>query len=133
MLLKIAPDLSDSELDAVARVLRTANIDGVICTNTTLDRAPVATHRHANEAGGLSGKPVFAKSTTVLRGMAERLGAKIPLIGVGGIVSGDDAAAKIDAGAALVQFYTGMVYRGPSLIGECVEAIRAYRPRPGHA
>jgi dihydroorotate dehydrogenase len=133
MLLKIAPDLSDSELDAVARVLRTANIDGVICTNTTLDRAPVATHRHANEAGGLSGKPVFAKSTAVLRGMAERLGAKIPLIGVGGIVSGDDAAAKIDAGAALVQFYTGMVYRGPSLIGECVEAIRACRPRPGHA
>lgn len=125
MLLKIAPDLSDTELDSIADVLRSARIDGVICTNTTVDRGPVAGHRHANEAGGLSGKPVFAKSTAVLRGMSQRLGSETPLIGVGGIVAGADASAKIGAGAALVQFYTGMIYRGPALIGECVDAIRA--------
>lgn len=124
MLLKIAPDLTEAELDAIAEVLRAAQIDGVICTNTTIDRAPVAGHRHANEAGGLSGKPVFARSTAVLRGMAERLGTAIPLIGVGGIVSGADAALKLDAGASLVQFYSGMIYRGPALIGDCVEAMR---------
>jgi dihydroorotate dehydrogenase len=127
MLLKIAPDLSEAELDAIAEVLLAAGVDGLICTNTTIDRAAVAGHRHADEAGGLSGKPVFAKSTQVLRGMAQRLGGRIPLVGVGGIVGGGDAAAKIAAGATLVQFYTGMIYRGPGLIGDCVEAIRARR------
>ncbi len=125
MLLKIAPDLSEAELDAIAEVLLAAGVDGLICTNTTIDRAAVTGHRHADEAGGLSGKPVFAKSTQVLRGMAQRLGDRIPLVGVGGIVGGSDAAAKIAAGATLVQFYTGMIYRGPGLIGDCVEAIRA--------
>ena len=125
ILLKIAPDLGDSELDAIAEVLRNSAIDGLICTNTTIDRDAVAGHRHAGEAGGLSGKPVFAKSTAVLRGMAGRLDGRMPLVGVGGIVSGADAAAKIEAGASLVQFYTGMVYRGPGLIGDSVEAIRA--------
>ncbi|MCK9538520.1 quinone-dependent dihydroorotate dehydrogenase [Dokdonella sp.] len=125
MLLKIAPDLADAELDAMAEVLLAAGIDGVICTNTTLDRTPVTTHRLAREAGGLSGKPLFTRATAVLRGMAARLGEAVPLVGVGGIVSGGDAATKIAAGASLVQFYTGMVYRGPALIGECVEAIRA--------
>ena len=130
ILLKIAPDLGDSELDAIAEVLRNSAIDGLICTNTTIDRDAVAGHRHAGEAGGLSGKPVFAKSTAVLRGMAGRLDGRMPLVGVGGIVSGADAAAKIEAGASLVQFYTGMVYRGPGLIGESVEAIRALPPGP---
>lgn len=125
MLLKIAPDLAASELDGVADVLLASGIDGLICTNTTIDRAPVAGLKHAGESGGLSGKPLFEKSTAVLRGMAKRLGGRIPLVGVGGIVTGNDAAAKIDAGASLVQFYTGMVYRGPALIGECVDAIRA--------
>jgi dihydroorotate dehydrogenase len=124
MLLKIAPDLAETELDAIADVLRAARIDGVICTNTTVDRAAVAGHRHAAEAGGLSGAPLFARSTAVLRGMHERLGDAVPLIGVGGIVRGANAAAKLEAGATLVQFYSGMVYRGPALIGECVEAIR---------
>jgi dihydroorotate dehydrogenase len=127
MLLKIAPDLAEAELDAVADVLRAARIDGVICTNTTIDRATVTGHRHAGEAGGLSGKPLFAKSTAVLRGMAQRLDGSVPLIGVGGIATGADAALKFDAGASLVQFYTGMVYRGPGLIGECVEALRVQR------
>jgi dihydroorotate dehydrogenase len=124
MLLKIAPDLSETELDAIADVVLASGIDGLICTNTTIDRASIAGHRYAGESGGLSGKPLFEKSTAVLRGMALRMGGRIPLVGVGGIVEGADAAAKIAAGAALVQFYTGIVYRGPALIGECVESIR---------
>jgi len=125
MLLKIAPDLSGTELDAIADVLLAAKIDGLICTNTTVDRTAVAGAEHAEEAGGLSGRPLFAKSTAVLQGMSQRLGGRIPLVGVGGILSGTDAAAKIAAGASLVQFYSGMTYRGPALIRECVEAIRA--------
>ncbi|HSN01404.1 MAG TPA: quinone-dependent dihydroorotate dehydrogenase [Rudaea sp.] len=129
MLLKIAPDLAEAELDGIAQVLLEARIDGLICTNTTIDHSAVAGARHAEETGGLSGKPLFHKATAVLHGMSERLGGKIPLIGVGGILSGTDAAAKVAAGASLVQFYSGMVYRGPALIGEGVEAIRAQASR----
>ena len=125
MLLKIAPDLGEAELDGIADVLIAARIDGLICTNTTIDRIEIGGARYAEEAGGLSGKPLMKKSTSVLHGMAQRLGGKIPLIGVGGILASDDAAAKIAAGASLVQFYTGMIYRGPALIRECVEALRA--------
>jgi len=125
MLLKIAPDLSEAELDAIAQVLLAARIDGLICTNTTIDRSAVAGARHAEESGGLSGKPLLQKSTSILRAMAQRLDGRIALIGVGGILAGADAALKFDAGASLVQFYSGMVYRGPELIRECVEAIRA--------
>lgn len=124
MLLKIAPDLDAAEMDAMAAVLIETGVDGLICTNTTIDRSTVIGHRHADEAGGLSGAPLMAPSTAVLRGMAERLGGRIPLVGVGGILSGTDARAKVEAGATLVQFYTGMIFRGPSLIGECVEALR---------
>jgi len=127
MLLKIAPDLGDAELDAIASVLLAAGIDGLICTNTTIDRSTIAGATHAEEAGGLSGKPLFDKATSVLHGMAERLGGKIPLVGVGGILNGADAAAKIAAGAKLVQFYSGMIYRGPELIRESVDAIRDAR------
>lgn len=125
MLLKIAPDLSEPELDAIADVALASRIDGLICTNTTVDRAGIAGARHAEEAGGLSGKPLFEQATSVLRGLATRLDRQIPLVGVGGILAGRDAAWKFDAGASLVQFYTGMVFRGPELIGECVEALRA--------
>jgi len=127
MLLKIAPDLGDAELDAIVSVLLAAGIDGLICTNTTIDRSTIAGATHAEEAGGLSGKPLFDKATSVLHGMAERLGGRIPLVGVGGILSGADAAAKIAAGAKLVQFYSGMIYRGPELIRESVDAIRDAR------
>ena len=127
MLLKVSPDLTDTELDGMAAVLNAARIDGVIVGNTTLDRTGVETHRHAKEAGGLSGQPLYAKSTAVLRKLRLRLDDAIPLIGVGGILSGGDAAGKIVAGARLVQFYTGMVYRGPELIGECVSSIRRLR------
>ncbi|MHB8446480.1 MAG: quinone-dependent dihydroorotate dehydrogenase [Rudaea sp.] len=124
MLLKIAPDLSEAELDGIAAVLLAAKIDGLICTNTTIDRSAIAGAPHAEEAGGLSGKPLFQKATSVLHGMVKRLAERIPLIGVGGILDGTDAADKISAGASLVQFYSGMIYRGPALIGESVEAIR---------
>lgn len=124
MLLKIAPDLTPTEMDGIAEVLLASGIDGLICTNTTIDRHVIAGHELANEAGGLSGRPLMARSSAVLRGMHERLGGRVPIIGVGGILGGADAAAKFDAGAQLVQFYSGMIYRGPELIGECVEALR---------
>jgi len=129
MLLKIAPDLVEAELDAIAEVALVTRIDGLICTNTTVDRSVIRGAPYAEETGGLSGKPLFKKATSVLHGMSQRLGGKIPLIGVGGILAGADAAQKFDAGASLVQFYTGMVYRGPELIGACVEAIRARAAR----
>jgi dihydroorotate dehydrogenase len=125
MLLKIAPDLSAVEMDAIAHVLLAAKVDGLICTNTTIARGEIAGHRLAGEMGGLSGAPVFAASTAVLRGMVDRLGAAVPVIGVGGILRGADALRKREAGAALVQIYSGMIFRGPALIGECVDAWRA--------
>ncbi|SFW34829.1 quinone-dependent dihydroorotate dehydrogenase [Luteibacter sp. UNCMF366Tsu5.1] len=124
MLLKIAPDLTETELDAIAEVLLASGIDGVICTNTTIDRADVAGDPAANETGGLSGRPLFAKSTGVLRGMRARLENRLPIVGVGGILDGDTAAEKMAAGASLVQVYTGLVYRGPALIAEAVSEIR---------
>ena len=124
MLLKIAPDLTDTELDAIAEVLLASGIDGVICTNTTIDRDTVAGDPNAHETGGLSGRPLFEKSTAVLRGMATRLDGKLPIVGVGGILDGDTAAEKIEAGASLVQVYSGLVYRGPKLIAEAVAEIR---------
>jgi len=124
MLVKIAPDLDQAQMDAIAAVVTDAQVDGLICTNTTIDREPVAGHRHQDQAGGLSGAPVMARATQVLAGMAQRVGDAMPLIGVGGIMSGTDAALKMQAGASLVQFYTGMVYRGPALISEIVDAIR---------
>ncbi len=130
MLLKIAPDLDDAELDALADVSLSARIDGLVCTNTTIDRRAIGSAPRAQEAGGLSGKPLFEKATAVLRGMSKRLGGRVPLVGVGGILDGTDAAAKFAAGANLVQFYTGMIYRGPALIGACVEALRAQRTGP---
>jgi dihydroorotate dehydrogenase len=127
MLLKIAPDLSEAELDGIAEVLRASGIDGLICTNTTIDRTAVAGDPHGHEAGGLSGKPLFARSTDVLRGMRGRLGDRLPIVGVGGILDGSDAAEKLDAGATLVQVYSGLIYRGPRLVAECVDEIRRQR------
>ncbi len=124
MLLKIAPDLGEAELDGVADVLLASCIDGVICTNTTIDRDMVVGDPNAHETGGLSGRPLFEKSTAVLRGMATRLGGKLPIVGVGGILDGDTAAEKIEAGASLVQVYSGLVYRGPKLIAEAVAELR---------
>ena len=130
MLVKIAPDLSDEDIDAVARVLSDLSVDGVIATNTTVSRISVQDHKRAQETGGLSGAPLMNQSTMVLRKLRTRLPDNIPLIGVGGILSGAEAVAKMSAGAALVQTYTGLVYRGPELIRDCVEAIRRRRDFP---
>jgi dihydroorotate dehydrogenase len=127
MLLKVSPDLTDEALDGMASVLNAARIDGVIVSNTTVDRSEIAGEPLAAEAGGLSGAPLYTRSTAVLRKLRLRLDDAIPLIGVGGILSGADAAGKVSAGAALVQFYTGLVYRGPGLIGECVTSLRRRR------
>ncbi|MGH8114280.1 MAG: quinone-dependent dihydroorotate dehydrogenase [Rhodanobacteraceae bacterium] len=124
LLLKIAPDLADAAMDAIAGVLEGSGIDGLICTNTTTDHGAVAGDPCANEAGGLSGKPLFEPSTAVLRGMAQRLDAKLPLVGVGGVLTGSDAADKVSAGATLVQVYSGLIYRGAWLLTECVDEIR---------
>ncbi len=127
MLLKVAPDLDDAQIDAMARILLEAGADGIIATNTTVARTMIHGHQLEHEAGGLSGKPLYAKSTAVLSRLRARVGEKIPLVGVGGILTGGDAVAKIAAGATLLQCYTGLIYRGPALIGECVGALRARR------
>lgn len=124
MLLKIAPDLEEAQMDAMAEVLTEAGVDGLICTNTTLDRSGVQGAPNADQDGGLSGRPLRERATHVLKGMRQRMGEALPIIGVGGITEGNDAAERLDAGANLVQIYTGMIYRGPRLIGECVEEIR---------
>ena len=130
MLVKIAPDLNENDIDAAARVLAELDVDGVIATNTTINRDGVESHPHATQAGGLSGAPLMPQSTFVLRRLRARLPERIPLVGVGGIQSGADAVAKMAAGASLVQCYSGLIYRGPALVGECVEAIRRRREAP---
>ena len=130
MLLKIAPDLSEHEQDGVAETLLASGIDGVICTNTTIDHSLVADDPRGNETGGLSGRPLRARSTDVLRGMRRRLGGRVPIVGVGGILDGSDAAEKIAVGASLVQLYSGLIYRGPRLIATCVDEIRRQPGNP---
>ena len=130
LLVKIAPDLSENDIDAAARVLGDLAVDGVIATNTTISREGVEGARHAQQAGGLSGAPLMGQATTVLRMLRTRLPDTIPLVGVGGILHGADAATKQAAGALLVQTYTGLVYRGPALIAECVDALRRRKEAP---
>ena len=122
--LKIAPDVDGEQVKLIADALLRHGMDGVIATNTTIARDAVAGLPHAQEAGGLSGRPVFEASNRVIRQLKAELGDALPIIGVGGILSGADAQAKIDAGAALVQLYTGLIYRGPALVRECAAALR---------
>jgi dihydroorotate dehydrogenase len=121
---KIAPDLDDAQIQAIAQQLISCGVDAVIATNTTIERAAVAGLRHAEQAGGLSGAPVLQASNRVIRSLRELLPSRFPIIGVGGIMSGEDAASKIAAGADLVQIYTGLIYRGPALVRECALAIQ---------
>ncbi|QMT40564.1 quinone-dependent dihydroorotate dehydrogenase [Neisseria shayeganii] len=121
---KIAPDLDDAQIEAVAEVALQTEIDGIIATNTTIDKTALGNHPLAGEAGGLSGLPVREKSRAVLQKLAARLNGRIPLTGVGGIVCGQDAADKLADGATAVQIYSGLVYRGPELVGECIRATR---------
>jgi dihydroorotate dehydrogenase len=129
MALKIAPDLDDEQIEAIASRLVDHGIDAVIATNTTISRDAVAGLRHADEAGGLSGAPVLEPSNRVIRALRALLPAKYPIIGVGGILSGRDAMAKIESGATLVQLYTGLVYRGPALVRECALALKRQAQR----
>ncbi len=122
---KIAPDLGPDEIDALAETCNHIRPDAVLATNTTLSRAGVEGLRHAAQAGGLSGAPLLARANEVLSSLRARLDPEIPLIGLGGILTGADAAAKCKAGASLVQVYTGLIYRGPALIGEIGRAIDA--------
>lgn len=122
--LKIAPDIDDEQIKEIAAALMRHKIDAVIATNTTITRDAVKGLQHGEEAGGLSGTPVFKLSNKVIRGLKTELGDALPIIGVGGILSGDDAQAKIEAGASLVQLYSGLIYRGPALVRECAAALR---------
>ena len=129
MTLKIAPDLEDAQITNIADALRRHRIDAVIATNTTVARDQVQGIRHGNEQGGLSGAPVFEASTTVVRKLAQALGDELPIIAAGGVLEGTQARAKLDAGAKLVQLYSGLIYRGPELVPECVRATAHYPQR----
>ncbi|MEL6913617.1 MAG: quinone-dependent dihydroorotate dehydrogenase [Pseudomonadota bacterium] len=129
VLLKIAPDLTDHDLEDIARIAEEAGLDAIIATNTTLDRAGL-TSRHAHEKGGLSGVPLFDKSTRVLARLSTL--TELPLIGVGGVSSAEDAYTKIKAGASAVQLYTGFIYRGLGLVGEITEGLDAALARDDH-
>ena len=133
---KIAPDLDDDQIAVIAATLRrhgchddgrATNLLGVIATNTTLNREAVAGLPHANETGGLSGAPVLEASNRVIRQLRQALGQGFPIVGVGGVLSGADAVSKIEAGADVVQIYTGLIYRGPALVSEAARAIKAIR------
>jgi dihydroorotate dehydrogenase len=132
ILLKIAPDLDSHALDEIADVVRTSGIEGLIVSNTTIARPPLKSS-HAQETGGLSGRPLLAPSTEVLRGMRQRLGKSVTLVGVGGIASGADAYAKLRAGASLVQLYTALVYQGPGLVARIKQELLACLARDGYA
>lgn len=132
--LKIAPDLTEYEMDDIAEIVKNSHLDALIISNTTLGRDGLKDQKQASEAGGLSGKPLFAKSTKILANMRQRLGPDMPLIGVGGVSSASDVIAKLEAGASLVQIYTGLIYEGPCLPTKIMEGLSAYldQNRIGH-
>lgn len=127
--LKIAPDLEISQIDDIAKNLIDFDIDGLIATNTTLSRVGVEDQEHAHETGGLSGRPLSHQSTLVLTSFAKRLAGKVDLIGVGGIDTGDLAVRKLSAGASAIQLYSGLIYKGPSLVQDCIQSIANYKER----
>ena len=129
LVVKVAPDLEDKQIPAMAEVVIQNEFDGLIATNTTISRDAVKGMRHAQEQGGLSGAPVKEMANHVLAEFRAHLPAEIALIGTGGITDGEDAAEKLKLGADLVQFYTGFVYRGPDLVGDCLDAIEAQRSK----
>jgi dihydroorotate dehydrogenase len=124
---KIAPDLDETQVAVIAATLQRHGMDGVVATNTTLSREAVKGLEHAEEAGGLSGAPVFDASNRVIRQLRAALGPTFPIIGVGGIMSADNAVEKIKAGADVVQMYTGLIYKGPQLVKDSALAIKALR------
>ena len=133
LLLKIAPDLDEFAMDAIAEVVLGAGIEGLIVSNTTIARPPALKSANAREQGGLSGKPLMAPSTHVLKQMRKRVGARLVLIGVGGIAGGADAYEKIRAGASLVQLYTALAYRGPGLVNRIKRELLELLAQDGYA
>lgn len=131
MFVKIAPDLDEAQVQVIAATLKKNAIDGVIATNTTIAREAVQGLPHADETGGLSGAPVLEASNRVIRLLRAGLGPAFPIIGVGGVVDAASAQAKLDAGADLVQVYTGLIYRGPELVRDAALALKARGPRRG--
>jgi dihydroorotate dehydrogenase len=127
LFLKIAPDLDEAQVDVIADALQKHAIDGVIASNTTISRDAVRGLADAEQAGGLSGAPLLEASNRVIRMLRSALGRNFPIIGVGGVMSGDDARSKIAAGADLVQIYTGLIYKGPALVREAAKALQTYR------
>ena len=123
LFLKIAPDLEAADLKLIADLLIEFEIDAVIATNTTIERTGVEELEHGHETGGLSGSPVLALSNRTIYDLFQVLHNRIPIIGVGGILSGENVKQKLDAGASLVQIYTGLIYQGPKLIADCVRAF----------
>ena len=121
---KIAPDLDETQIADIAHVVQNVEMDGIIATNTTIDKTALGNHPLAQEQGGLSGLPVREKSNLVLSRLAEILGSTVPIIGVGGIVCGEDAAEKLRLGATAVQLYSGLIYQGPELVRECMDSCR---------
>ncbi|HEU4646899.1 MAG TPA: dihydroorotate dehydrogenase (quinone), partial [Burkholderiales bacterium] len=122
--LKVSPDLEAAQVQGIAEAVRRHRIEGVIAANTSLSREGVEGQRHADEAGGLSGAPIRARATATLAALASALKGEADLIGVGGILRGAHAVEKLDAGASLVQLYTGLIYQGPDLVAECISACR---------
>ena len=129
LVVKVAPDLEDTEIPGIAEVVVANEFDGLIATNTTISRESVKGMRHASEKGGLSGAPVKEQANHVLAAFRAALPAEVALIGTGGITDGEDAAEKIRLGADLVQFYTGFVYRGPDLVSDSLQAIASLKTR----
>ena len=126
LVLKVAPDLEPLQVDYISQQLLDFEIDGLIATNTTLSRVGVEDLPDGDQAGGLSGRPVSHISTQILQQFSDQLGGKVALIGVGGIDSGDKAVKKIEAGADLVQLYSGLIYKGPGLVQSCIQSIGGY-------
>ena len=124
--IKIAPDLDAAQIEVIAASLLRHKMDGVVATNTTLSREAVKGMPHADEAGGLSGAPVLQASNQVIRQLRKALGKDFPIIGVGGVMSATDAVSKIEAGADVVQIYTGLIYKGPDLVKEAALALQRH-------
>jgi dihydroorotate dehydrogenase len=131
LLVKLSPDINDSDLSGIVQVIARHGVDGIVVSNTTLSREGLTDASFATETGGLSGAPLFARSTRMLARLYRLTGGKVPLIGVGGIVSGEAAVAKIEAGASLLQLYTGLVFQGPALIGKIKQALLAAIDKAG--
>lgn len=125
--IKIAPDLSSSDIEELADTFKQYELDGIIATNTTFDRSKVEGMKHAEEQGGLSGKPLSSQSTKVIKRLVEALDDSIPVIGVGGITDEQSAIDKIEAGAKLVQIYSGFIYHGPQLVYEVAKALKEHQ------